>query len=83
MSKSLTYAEMAEALKIAPASANRLARRKRWPRLKGNDGRTRVAVPDDALVSPASPPDNPSVGPMDNPPDSPPGQAYQSLRGSC
>jgi len=36
MSRSLTYAEMAEALKITPESANRLARRKRWPRVKGN-----------------------------------------------
>jgi hypothetical protein len=50
MSRSLTYAEMAEALKITPESANRLARRKRWQRAKGNDGRTRVAVPEEALV---------------------------------
>lgn len=63
MSRSLTYAEMAEALKITPASANRLARRKRWPRVKGNDGRTRVAVPEEALVRPDSPP----VVPSDNP----------------
>ena len=35
MSRSLTYAEMAEALKITPASANKLARRKRWPRVPG------------------------------------------------
>ena len=47
MSSSLTYAELAKALKITPESANRLARRKRWPRVKGNDGRTRVAVPED------------------------------------
>jgi hypothetical protein len=65
---SLTYAEIAEALKITPESANRLARRKRWPRIKGNDGRTRVAVPEEALVRP----DSPSVSPGDGPPDSPP-----------
>jgi len=37
MSRSLTYAELAEALRITPASANKLARRRRWPRLMGND----------------------------------------------
>ena len=59
MSRSLTYAEMAEALKITPESANRLARRKRWPRVKGNDGRTRVAMPEEALVRQDSPPVSP------------------------
>jgi hypothetical protein len=67
MSKSLTYAELGEALKITPESANRLARRRRWARSKGNDGRTRVAVPDEALDRPVSP----LVSPMDRPPDSP------------
>ena len=56
MSRSLTYAETAEALRIAPESANRLARRKRWPRVKGNDGRTRVSVPEEALVRPGTVP---------------------------
>jgi hypothetical protein len=65
MSRSLTYAEMAEALKITPESANRLARRKRWPRVKGNDGRTRVAMPEEALVRQDSPP----VSPTGSPPD--------------
>jgi hypothetical protein len=32
MSRSLTYSELAEALRITPESANRLARRRRWPR---------------------------------------------------
>lgn len=50
---------MAEALKITPESANRLARRKRWPRVKGNDGRTRVAMPEEALVRQDSPPVSP------------------------
>jgi hypothetical protein len=59
MSRSLTYAEIAEALRITPESANRLARRKRWPRVKGNDGRTRVAVPEEAFVRPDSPPVSP------------------------
>jgi len=60
---SLTYAELAEVLKITPASANKLARRRRWPRLMGNDGKARVAIPEDALVRPdvrrEVPPDNP------------------------
>jgi hypothetical protein len=72
---SLTYAEIAEALKITPESANRLARRRRWTRTKGNDGRTRVAVPDEALVradSPqVSPSDSPLASPGDNPLDNP------------
>ena len=71
MIRSLTYAELAEALKIAPESANRLARRKRWPRTKGNDGRVRVTVPEEAFVRPDNPPvippDSPGVSPPDNP----------------
>ena len=39
---SLTYAELAQALKITPASANKLARRRRWPRVPGNDGKAIV-----------------------------------------
>jgi hypothetical protein len=66
---SLTYAELAEALKITPESANRLARRKRWQRAKGNDGRTRVAVPEEALVRQDSPLISPTDSPMDTPPD--------------
>ena len=68
---SLTYAELAEALKITPASANKLARRRRWPRVPGNDGKARVSVPEEALVRrdspPASPLDVPPVSPSDNP----------------
>jgi|SRR5271165_1863224 len=68
---SLTYAELAEALKITPASANKLARRRRWPRVPGNDGKARVSVPEEALVRrdspPASPVDVPPVSPPDNP----------------
>jgi hypothetical protein len=83
MSRSLTYAEMAEALKITPESANRLARRKRWPRVKGNDGRTRVAMPEEALVRQDSPPvrpqDSPQVSPPDSPMDSPPDKLIKAL----
>jgi hypothetical protein len=69
MSRSLTYAEMAEALKITPESANRLARRKRWQRAKGNDGRTPVAVPEEAPVRQDSPPVSPTDSPTASPPD--------------
>jgi hypothetical protein len=72
---SLTYAELAEVLKITPASANKLARRKRWPRVPGNNGKARVSVPEDALVRRDSPPDSPldvpTVSPQDVPPVSP------------
>jgi hypothetical protein len=80
---SLTYAELAEALKITPASANKLARRRRWPRVPGNDGKTRVNVPEDALVRRDSPPDSPldvsPVSPQDSPPLSPPDNLIKAL----
>ena len=80
---SLTYAELAEALKITPASANKLARRRRWPRVPGNDGKARVSVPEEALVRrdspPDSPPDVPPVSPQDSPPPSPPDNLIKAL----
>jgi hypothetical protein len=80
---SLTYAELAEALGITPASANKLARRKRWPRVPGNDGKARVSVPEDALVRRDSPPDSPldvpPVSPQDSPPPSPPDNLIKAL----
>jgi hypothetical protein len=47
--KSLTYEELAQALGIAPASAKRLAIRRKWTKQRGNDGRTRVSVPIEKL----------------------------------
>ena len=80
---SLTYAELAEALRITPASANKLARRKRWPRVPGNDGKARVSVPEEAIVRRDSPPDSPldvpPVSPQDNPPPSPPDNLIKAL----
>ncbi len=52
--KLLTYIELGAALGITPASAKRLAIRKGWPKKPGNDGRSRVSVPVEAL--PAEPP---------------------------
>src|SRR5271165_6016099 len=67
MIRSLTYAELAKVLKIKPESATRLAIRKRWPRTKGNDGKVRVTVPEDALLRPDSHPDSHPDGRPDNP----------------
>lgn len=47
----LTYAELAEIRGIDARSAARLVHRRRWRRQKGNDGRTRIAVPLTALRS--------------------------------
>jgi hypothetical protein len=77
---SLTYAELAEALRITPASANKLARRRRWPRIPGNDGKARVSVPEDALVRRDSPPDSPPVSPQDVPRPSPPDNDIKALQ---
>jgi hypothetical protein len=43
--KSLTYEELGQALRITPASAKRLAIRRKWSKAPGNDGKTRVTVP--------------------------------------
>ena len=67
MIQSLTYAELAEALRITPESANRLARRKRWPRMKGNDGKARASVPEEALIRRDGPPDSPPDVPTASP----------------
>lgn len=50
--KSLTYDELGQALGINPASAKRLAIRRKWPKAPGNDGRTRVTVPLERLEAP-------------------------------
>lgn len=41
----LTYAQLAEARGISKASAQRLARANKWPRILGNDGVAIVIVP--------------------------------------
>lgn len=41
----LTYVELAQRLAIKPASAKRLAQRRKWKRVVGNDGIARVHVP--------------------------------------
>jgi len=49
----MTYAELAAARGISPASAKRLTQRHRWGRQIGNDGVVRVIVPLSALVNSA------------------------------
>ena len=46
----MTYREMADFLGMKEESARRRAQREGWPRQLGNDGRTRVGVPGDAIV---------------------------------
>lgn len=53
----LTYAELAAVRGISRASAERLVRRKRWPRQVGNDGVVRVTIPQDETA-----PDKPGNG---------------------
>lgn len=45
----LTYDEIASAFGITRESARQLVIRKRWARKKGNDGKARIEVPEDAL----------------------------------
>lgn len=52
--KLLTYAELAAALGITPASAKRLAIRRGWQKTLGNDGKARVIVPVERLEAAAS-----------------------------
>ena len=47
--RALTYDELADARGITKKAAQTLARRRRWERRKGNDGRVRVMVPTDEL----------------------------------
>jgi len=74
--KLLTYAELAEALGINPASAKRLAIRRGWQKTPGNDGKARVAVPIERLMVERSDPrdntgDDAGDRPSDDTPDSP------------
>lgn len=46
----VTYAELAQARGITIAAARRIALRRRWPKVVGNDGLSRVTVPESALA---------------------------------
>src|SRR6516165_11679751 len=45
--KWMTYADTAVRLGVSLEAARRRAIRGKWPRMPGNDGRTRVQVPDE------------------------------------
>jgi hypothetical protein len=66
----LTYAEVAKQLGVKLDSIRRHARRKRWRKVKGNDGTTRVLIPLDVLGRQDSPKDAPKDAPRDRPEDS-------------
>ena len=71
----LTYAELGERLGASAEGARRRALRAQWPRMAGNDKRTRVGVPADVLADLSklcgdrSPPARPGAagGPSGNP----------------
>src|SRR5215208_6243982 len=67
----LTYEEMAAELGIERESARQLAKRKRWPRRPGNDGRARIGVPEETFSTRPVPRPNPAQEPADDPADSP------------
>src|SRR5215204_5102594 len=68
----LSYAEMADALGIGRESARVLARRKRWPRRAGNDGKARIGVPEEEITARADPPSDRANSPPNDPPSGPP-----------
>ncbi len=69
----LTYEEAGRVLGIDPDSVARRARRLKWPRLPGNDGKARVAIPADVLLTsgPDAAPDQEADAAADNAPDDP------------
>jgi hypothetical protein len=75
----MTYDEMAAVMPLTRESAKVLARRKRWPRRPGNDGRTRIGVPEEEITarieagrrSLSDPANNPANNPGNNPANDP------------
>jgi hypothetical protein len=51
----MSYDEMADVMRLTRDSAKVLARRKRWPRRPGNDGRTRIGVPEEEIAARSNP----------------------------
>jgi hypothetical protein len=47
--KLMTYVELAKSLSIKPESARKMVQRRRWAKVLGNDGITRVRVPWEAV----------------------------------
>src|SRR4051812_15535155 len=59
----MTYKELATVLGIDEESAQRRTQRRKWRRMRGNDGKARVAVPLSVI------PEAPMVSRADDPPD--------------
>jgi hypothetical protein len=53
----MTYEEAADALGRSPEAIRQLAKRRRWRRTLGNDGKARIAIPVETLDAPRSPND--------------------------
>jgi len=56
----MSYDEMADVMRLTRDSAKVLARRKRWPRRPGNDGRTRIGVPEEEIAARSNPENDPA-----------------------
>jgi hypothetical protein len=52
MIETLTYAALAQRLGCSPEAARAVAKRKRWPRIVGNDGRARIQCDLDEVSRP-------------------------------
>jgi hypothetical protein len=56
----LSYREAAERLGVTPENVRHRAIRGRWPRMRGNDGRARIQIPDPGPNSVRTPSDRPN-----------------------
>jgi hypothetical protein len=63
----MSYDEMADVMRLTRDSAKVLARRKRWPRRPGNDGRTRIGVPEEEIAARSNPENDPENDPESDP----------------
>src|SRR3954452_16050085 len=67
----MTYDELAEALGRSGEAVRALVIRKRWRRTLGNDGRARIAVPEEALETRRSPSATRARSPSEARPEAP------------
>ena len=69
----LTFRDLADRLGITQGAARKRVTRAGWRTFPGNDGKTRIVVPLDALAAPTSPvsvtPDPPVSAPSRRPPN--------------
>jgi hypothetical protein len=67
----MSYDEMADVMRLTRDSAKVLARRKRWPRRPGNDGRTRIGVPEEEIAARSNPENDRGNNPENDPENDP------------